>query len=256
MGGGYVLHFSNPKFRDLVITTVEIDIEEEKYSVNGTSKANRLRKFWDLESDIVVGKLLYELILIAKDTPLSYADQKLPNDELVDDCFRIINNLKENSVIENIEAIQATNNDKDFVNLAKIIREAIGRNEPENALDRLHTYIVMLVRDLCNTHNIEYSKDETLNAVFGNYVKHLQKNNLVEAEMSVTIMKTSISIIESFNGVRNNRTYTHANPVLNYDESIFIFNNLVNLVKFITKIEGKISVIVKNENTSWDELPF
>ena len=41
---------------------VQIDIEEDKYSFNGESKAKRLRAFWELESDRVVGKVLSSLL--------------------------------------------------------------------------------------------------------------------------------------------------------------------------------------------------
>jgi hypothetical protein len=47
MGGGYVLDFSDATyaafFRDL-----GIDIEQQRYHVNGRSKANRLRAFWEM----------------------------------------------------------------------------------------------------------------------------------------------------------------------------------------------------------------
>ena len=62
MGSGYVLDFSDRTFRDFVLDAVGLDIHAEKYTVNGTSKAKKLRAFWKIEPDYTVGKLLLALI--------------------------------------------------------------------------------------------------------------------------------------------------------------------------------------------------
>lgn len=62
MSEGYVLGFSDSSFDQFVFQAVEVDIRDQKYKVHGTSKAKRLREFWRLENDQVVGKLLLALI--------------------------------------------------------------------------------------------------------------------------------------------------------------------------------------------------
>jgi hypothetical protein len=62
MGSGYVLDFSNRTFREFFIDACHIDIDDDKYSTNGTSKANRLRTFWEIETDHTVGKALHQLL--------------------------------------------------------------------------------------------------------------------------------------------------------------------------------------------------
>ena len=57
--------------------------------------------------------------------------------------------------------------------------------------------------------------------------------------MALLIMKSSISLLDSFNDVRNNQSLAHDNQILNYDESVLIFNNIINLIKFIENIESK-----------------
>lgn len=64
MSSGYVLDYSNATFAEFFRECVQIDIEEDKYSFNGESKAKRLRAFWELESDRVVGKVLSALLEI------------------------------------------------------------------------------------------------------------------------------------------------------------------------------------------------
>lgn len=62
MGSGYVLDFSNPTFSEFFRESARIDIYSEKYAINGDSKAKRLRAFIELESDVLVGRVLFDLV--------------------------------------------------------------------------------------------------------------------------------------------------------------------------------------------------
>ena len=62
MSGGYILNFSNRTFQEFVLDNTQIDIYNEKYSYDSGSKANRLRAFWEKESNFIVGKLLSNLL--------------------------------------------------------------------------------------------------------------------------------------------------------------------------------------------------
>jgi hypothetical protein len=62
MGGGYVLDFSDRTFGDFVTESVELDIHNEKYCMGGNSKAKKMRGFWDVENDYIVGTLLKYLL--------------------------------------------------------------------------------------------------------------------------------------------------------------------------------------------------
>jgi hypothetical protein len=62
MREGYVLDFTNPSFGDFVFGAVDMDIHDDKYTIHGTSKANKLRAFWVIESDYLVGRLLNALL--------------------------------------------------------------------------------------------------------------------------------------------------------------------------------------------------
>ncbi len=62
MGSGYVLDFSNKTFQEFILENVNIDVDDEKYFYNGSSKANRLRTFWKIESNQIVGELLEKLL--------------------------------------------------------------------------------------------------------------------------------------------------------------------------------------------------
>lgn len=62
MSSGYVLNFSDHTFGEFVFEVVGVDIHSEKYTIEGTSKAKKLRAFWKLEPDQIVGKLLLALV--------------------------------------------------------------------------------------------------------------------------------------------------------------------------------------------------
>ena len=256
MSSGYVLDLSNQAFRELVAEAVEIDIYDEKYNHASGSKANRLRALFKLEDNYLVGKTLDVLVQYAMSK--YKIGESVPNEEfqLFEECTRIIARLKEEGIVEHLDALQPNNNDKDFELLSKSIKESIEQNQPEVALDRLHTFVVKYVRELCTVHNVAFQKSESLNAIFGKYVNYLSKNNLLESPMSERILKYSINVIEAFNDVRNNRSLAHDNPILNYDESILIFTNVAASIKFIEKIEKSHNKTTVSENIQNFELPF
>jgi TIR domain len=62
MGGGYVLDFSNRTLEEFVADSVGAEIYDDRYYHGSGSKANRLRGFWKVESDALVGKLVRDLV--------------------------------------------------------------------------------------------------------------------------------------------------------------------------------------------------
>ncbi len=153
------------------------------------------------------------------------------------DIGKINTVLSDDSLSDHINAIKADSEDRDFSLLAKSIRDSIEKNEPENALDRLHTFVVRYIRNLCDKHQITYDKDKPLHSFFGEYIKHLKNEHLVESIMTERIMKSSISILESFNKVRNNQSFAHDNEILNYHESLLIFKNISAIIEFLESVE-------------------
>jgi hypothetical protein len=251
---GYVLNFSNNSFNDFVGGVTGLNIDNPKYSEdNSGSKGQRLLKFMELESDYVVGTLLKALF-----------------DELVDfntrqgkvrsvGYYNSYNKISERlvsggNVVEHIEAIQATNDDKDFHALAKLIRESINNNEPEAALDRLHIYLIKFLKELCQSHRLEFKKEETVNGLFGKYIKKIREKGFLESAMAEKIVQFSFQIMDAFNDIRNNRSYAHDNPVLNYDESVLIFSNISSMVKFIQATEAKHkNEVIEQADSDWGQ---
>jgi hypothetical protein len=88
--------------------------------------------------------------------------------------------------------------------------------------------------------------------MFGEYIKYLRGNEHIESQMTERILKSSISIFDAFNYVRNNQSFAHDNKILNYGESVLIANYFFSTIKFIEVIEAKIA---NKENISTHEVP-
>jgi len=256
MKSGYVMDFSDRTFQEFVGEAVGLDIDNEKYHYASNSKANRLRQFIKVESNYTFGKLLTAFCDYWLSKVNTGEIDPRDDENLHKECVKIAERLKEESIVEHIDAIQPNVDDRNFKLLAKSIRESIEKNEPEAALDRLHTFTFRYLRELCDKHQISFEKSDSLNAVYGKYVKFLIKNKHIESEMTVKIMRYSINIIEDFNDIRNNKSFAHDNPVLNYQESVLIFNYVSGTIKFIETIENSIKKIKEPERADWNDLPF
>ena len=144
---GYVLDFTNRTFQEFVLENTGIDIYDEKYNYESGSKANRLRAFWAKESNYLTGKLLKALLDMWDFKTASTDKQK--DRPIYEECLKIAQRLLQNTPIEHIDAIESKLQDESFSSLAKSIKDSIQKNEPEVALDRLHTLLVKFIRKLC-----------------------------------------------------------------------------------------------------------
>jgi hypothetical protein len=115
------------------------------------------------------------------------------------------------------------------------------------------------VRIACEPHGIEIDRDKPLHSIFGEYVRALRDGGHLESAMTERILKSSISVLEAFNDVRNHKSLAHDNPILNYEESLLIFNHVAASIRFIKSLEAKIKakVTAKKAASIWDnDVPF
>ena len=256
MSTGYVLNFSDNTLLDFVHDSVGIDIYNSKYDHGTGSKANRMRAFWNEESNYIVGKLLGDLFDCWDELAI-YRGQSEPLSPPPEDCLRIVRRLKESAPVPDLEAIRPNTADKIFEVLAKSVRESINRNEPETGLDRLHAFLVKYLRVLCEKHGISIEYEKPLHSLMGEYVKALRTEGLIESDMTERILKYNISILDAFNRVRNEQSYAHPNQVvLNYNESLLVFSHITSLVRFIQAIEPKEIIVEDEVDEEFDDIPF
>ncbi len=234
MASGYVLDFSNRTLEEFVEDSIGYNIYAEKYSGQGTSKANRLRAFWETEPNHVVGKLLGALLAYSRPAATN-ADGMA----LFSQCEATATRLQQSAPVEAIGAITPEGSEAGFEILARAVRDSIEHNRPEEGLDRLHTYVTKLIRTLSEKRGVVCDREKPLHSIFGEYVKTLRGAGLIESEMAERILKSSISTLEAFSHVRNNRSLAHDNPILGYDESLLIFNHVCSAVRFIRALETR-----------------
>ena len=163
----------------------------------------------------------------------------LDRDRLFAECERIAARLLQSAPVDAIESITAEGTERGFEVLARAVRDSIEKDEPEAGLDRLHTFVTKLIRTVSERRGVTTDKDKPLHSIFGEYVKTLWSAGLIESEMTERILKSSISTLEAFNRVRNDRSLAHDNPTLSYDESLLIFNHVCSAVRFIRALEKR-----------------
>lgn len=254
MASGYVLDFSNRTFAEFVEESVRRDIYDARYDFGSGSKANRLRGLWSVEGNNLVGKLTGDLIEYGKDINAFKNDGTLP-----EDCIKIVARLKQANPVADLDALSALVDERDFEVVASHVRDVIEKNQPEAGLDRLHTFVIKFVRTLCEERGIPVSRQKPLHSHFGEYVKRLRDDGQLESEMTARILKSAISVLEAFNDVRNNQSLVHDNPILNYDESLLIFNHVASSVRFIRNLEDRLNSQQRREEafmTNADDIPF
>jgi hypothetical protein len=236
MSTGYVLDFSNSKFQDFITDVTGKNIYDKAYDAGSGSKANRMRKFWGVEPNYLVAKVLRQMLHLAAEQGPSM-DQDFGR--LWMDCEQIIKRLEASAPVPELGAISPNTAEQDFAALAKAAREAIEKNEPQSGLDRLHTFLTRYLRVICEQRGALVPAERPLHSLMGDYIKLLRAKSQLDSDMTERILKYSISTLEGFSWVRNKQSFAHPSNVLNYDESLFVYNHITALVRFIGAIERR-----------------
>ncbi|MHB1345578.1 MAG: abortive infection family protein [Thermoleophilia bacterium] len=251
MGGGYVLGFSNRTFGEFFVDFFGIDIWDPKYNYASGSKANRMRAFWRLEGNYLVGRVLATIF-----ENWSELAGHLASEEPPEECLRIAQRLMESSPTPDLAGVVPAGEDRSFDSLARAVGDAIARNEPEAGLDRLHTFVVKYFRSICQKRGVGTPRDKPLHSLVGEYAKVLRSSNEIESQMTERILKSSIAIMDAFNDVRNNRSLAHDKEMLSRDEALLIFNHVTCLVRFVQSIEARGAAAPVTVADQDEDMPF
>jgi hypothetical protein len=233
MSSGYVLHFSDRTFAEFFADTLGIDIDDDRFSRSGTSKAKRLRAFWATEENHVVGKALAAMIDMIEPSP---GDEEMVN--LKAKCSAVADRLLGGVAVDDIAALDVNSEERTFRLLAAAVRRDIDDGNPEAALDRLHTYVVKYIRQICGGRGIDISEAKPLHALMGEYIKALRAAGQVESDITDRILKNSIAVFEAFNFVRNRHSLAHDNDLLGRAESLLIVSHIVSTIRFLQSVEA------------------
>ena len=226
MKSGYVLNFSNHSLKMFILDSVSINIYDDKYDYASCSKANRLRKFWELESKSVVKKLLMDL--------LEYSSiEGLGDNKLLNACKQELENISDDdNIASSIQTLKSFD-DSSIPQLKKSLQNYIEEKDYSSAIDRLHTYCMKYFKKLyANLTNkkVELDKNKPLHSIAGECFKSMEN---IQSETSKTILKSCLSTLEKFNYSRNNESLAHDNKVLSQSEAKLIISWVLSLVEFI-----------------------
>lgn len=94
MGGGFVLDFSDPRFGEF-FNRHGIQIHSNKYQTYGSSKAKKMRAFWEKEDDSIVAAVISEMLdSYQADCDLNSREA---DTKLIKKCRSIVNRLYGNT---------------------------------------------------------------------------------------------------------------------------------------------------------------
>ena len=77
-----------------------------------------------------------------------------------------------------------------------------------------------------------------MHSLGGMLLKYYHANNVFQSVFSEQAMKTSISLFDRYNSVRNDQSYAHDNDVLNKAEATLAVRIMTATISFIDEMEG------------------
>jgi hypothetical protein len=236
MENGYVLNFSDRTFANFFAEELNIDIDDPIYAQDGESKGKRLRRFLQISDSGLSARALrklweyLEVVRGRSDGEETLADAK-------GNLFHIIHQLEGDSGLARTDAIERFEYDETLDELVASIERDIQAHKPHVALDRLHTYCMKKFAHLLRERGEQPSTGDTLNARAGRYFNPIRRSGQIRP-ISDKIMKSTVETFELYNGIRNNESLAHDNTLVESNEARFIFDGIVNMLRFMKAIEG------------------
>ena len=240
MEDGYVLDFSDRTFGDFFFESVKIDVSNEPRLFNGrgTSKAKRLRSFIERAKPQLVAKVLRDL-WDYRESAQFYAKGR-DEEDVKRSYFATVARFEGFEDFIDTTAIEAFEPSETLEELVASIRRDLDAKKPQAALDRLHTYCMKRYASLVRKHGGECGKNDPLHSRVGKYVKLIQQQHTL-TPLSERIIKSSISVFEEMNPVRNDQSLAHDNKdLVGMDEARFIFDSVTAFLRFSKAIDGRL----------------
>jgi hypothetical protein len=235
MHSGYVLNFSDRTMAELFEDEFGIEIHQEKYGFNGTSKAKHLRALIQTEDEYTVAKVMRALWQY-RASLLRYQNRSPETDALKTRFFDLVSRIEGGGAAPRTDALERSKRDETLEELIAAIERDIAANKPAAALDRLHTYCMKKFAHLLDERGIAWDRNDPLQSRVGKYVKALEAERDIR-EITRRIIKSAISVFEQFNDVRNDRSLAHDNDLIDKAEARFIFDAISAFLRFVKTIE-------------------
>ncbi|MEZ0496783.1 abortive infection family protein [Sphingomonas sp. IW22] len=236
MTSGYVLNFSDRTFDDFVKRKFGIDARAPTYTVDGDSKAKRLRALLralvpGAQAEVLRAFWAHRQELIERGMPSDLEGRAEAN------FLAMVARLEGSEQPIDLEVIEAFTDDPTLAELIEAIQRDIQANKPNAALDRLHTYSMKKFADLLERDGMTVGHGDALHARAGRYIKTLRQAGQI-GEYSEKIAKAALQVMEQFNQVRNKASLAHDNSILGLAEGRYVFETVLSLLRFIRALDG------------------
>jgi len=238
-GFGYVLDFSDRTMEEFFEDEFKIEIFSAENKANGNSKRSCLttlllnadsntalrvlRSLWERREGLLESAQSSDLTNAAKEKSASFQ--------------AVIDQIQGDPVAISSEGVEVFARDRTLEELVADIERTLGANKPEVAIDHLHTYCVKKITHLLAARGISCDADEPLHSRYGKYRKCLEAEQNLH-EFTLRALKTFISLLESFNDLRNNRSLAHDNELLGPVEARFIVKTVSAMLVMLRALES------------------
>lgn len=239
-GFGYVLDFSDRTMEEFFEDEFSINIYAEENQANGTSKRNCLTSFLQRVDESTALRILRALwdrregLLEAADPSARAVREAKSKSKAFE---KVIERLQANPVPLSTQGVEAFSSDRTLEELVDDIGRTIEANKPEVAIDHLHTYCVKKITHLLEVRGIQCGNDEPLHSRYAKYRKFLESEQNLN-EFTSRALKSFISLLESFNDIRNHQSLAHDNEILGPVEARFIFSSVSAMLVMLRALEA------------------
>ncbi|MBU2708724.1 abortive infection family protein [Zooshikella marina] len=163
MEEGYCLDFSNRTMAEFFEDELNVEIYNDKYSFNGTSKARRIRAFIEVEDELLVSKLLKKLY----EHKASILNS--PKDDIKDKkLFDLISHIE--SAASNVAVSKLSEKAKvlDFDTVSTDLDRALNdaKNDPESAITSACSTLESVCRSILVEMKIKLPKSKDLMSLY------------------------------------------------------------------------------------------
>lgn len=234
-GGGYVLDFSNNRMSEWFAEAFDINIYQERFQRDGTSKARILRCFVEVAEPRLVAQVLQGLWVYRQERGLIVNDS-IEEAKLTRWFNQFIDELNSASTTPIDDALRDFTRDTTLPKLRAAIAADLISEKPDVALDRVHTYCVKRLRHLLAARGQNFDNKAPLDALFGAYCRVLSEVGTV-SEFSLPALRSQYRLFEGLNQARNKRSLAHDNELLDASEAKFIVECVLATLSFIERLE-------------------
>lgn len=158
------------------------------------------------------------------------------------DVQNIIYELKDKK--DSVAAIELPTSHLTQSELYECLQKEIKKGNYTLALDRLHTYSLIYLEDLCKSHSLTPNKDRhghlMLDDMLTKLSRYYKENSMID-NFAETVIKCNKEVVQKFNGVRNNESYTHPNQVMDNNNAQFVVEMICLILRYLESIETEAS---------------